>query len=171
MAFLAARRVNPAGIFGIDFSPEMIEIARTRAETNRVPVNFLVGDVTRLDFEDEMFDRAVMSFGLRNIPDKQRAFAETYRVLKPQGRFVVLEFSHPSDTFFPAGYRFYLHRLVPVLGWAASGDFQAYRYLVDSIEEFPKRRQIEALARDTGFKAESKGLLAGMLTLYNFVKA
>lgn len=171
MALLAARKVNPSGIYAVDFSPQMIELARKRAEKKGIQINFLVGDVTELPFENETFDRAVMSFGLRNIPDKKRVFKEVYRVLRKGGRFAVLEFSRPEDALLPAAYRFYLHWLVPLLGWVASCDFQAYRYLADSIEDFPPRIEIEKLAIETGFQAHSKGLLAGMLTLYNFVKS
>lgn len=149
----------------------MIELARKRAARRQIPVNFLVGDVTYLPFDNEVFDRAVMSFGLRNIPDKKNVFREAHRVLKKGGKFAVLEFSQPDDAVFPAAYRFYLHWLVPVLGWIASRDLQAYRYLTESIETFPERREIEKLAREAGFAAESRGLLAGMLTLYNFEKA
>lgn len=170
MALQAASHLPSGDIFGIDFSEEMIGRAITRSEKKGLNINFLIEDVTELPFTDGSFDAASMAFGLRNIPDKAGALSEVYRVLKKGGNFAVLEFAPPSDSEFPSLYRFYLERIVPPLGWLISRNYRAYKYLTESVEEFPTRVEVMNMAEEIGFTTSAKTFLTGALSLYNFLK-
>jgi demethylmenaquinone methyltransferase/2-methoxy-6-polyprenyl-1,4-benzoquinol methylase len=173
MAFLAAELFPGIQVTGVDFSPEMIDIADERADKNpllRSRLKFLVADAPDLPFEDDEYDGAVVAFGLRNIPDKAAFFEEAFRVLKPQKKLVVLEFSNPKDSSIGPLYRLYLNYLVPLLGWVASGDFEAYRYLTSSIMSYPPVREIMKTAESAGFRFSYRLYLMGGLSVYNCLK-
>lgn len=169
MSFLAYQMFPGITVCGIDFSEKMIEVARERLHNMllaKSKIEFLVADATNLPFSDESFDSAVTAFGLRNIGDKKSYFKEACRVLKPGGKLVVLEFSHPDDSLFKTAYKFYLKYLVPFLGYVSSGNFQAYKYLTDSIFNYSRISEIKKLAEEAGFTFKFKKFLFGFLSLY-----
>lgn len=173
LVFLALDLFPGISAVGIDFAPSMIELARKRLETRPLLKNrakFEVADATDLPFEDESFDAATTAFGLRNIPDKQRYFTEVFRVLRPGGKLIVLEFSNPRDARFAFGYAFYLKYLVPLLGFLATGDFKAYGYLTDSVFNYPRADEIGRLAEGAGFSFRPGFYLFRFLSLYNCTK-
>ncbi len=173
MSFLAIEAFPGVNVIGVDFSPEMIEVAKIRAKEKMYPetrLQFLEGDVTQLEFRNDSFDAAVVAFGLRNIPDKNSFFREMRRILKPGGKLIVLEFSNPKDSRFSPLYSFYLKTMVPLLGFVATGDLKAYSYLTNSIFTYPLAEEIRKIAENEGFDFKYDFFLFGGLSLYNCQK-
>ncbi len=138
-----AFRKAGASVIGTDFTPEMIELARTKAPE----IRFEVADVTSLPFEESSFDVASIAFGIRNVADPAKALAEMARVVRPGGRVVVLEFGQPRNPIFGAVYSAYRKRFLPFLGAAVTGNRAAYEYLESSTSTFPSGEDFVALMR------------------------
>jgi demethylmenaquinone methyltransferase/2-methoxy-6-polyprenyl-1,4-benzoquinol methylase len=150
-AFAAA---DPAAVTGIDFTPEMIELARCKAAALRHPPTpqFLVGDALDLPFQAGTFDVVAIAFGIRNVADPGRALAEFRRVLRPGGRLLILEFAEPRIPIFRGLHRLYTRRVMPVTATLVAGDRSgAYRYLPRSIETFLEPGELARRVRDAGF--------------------
>ena len=125
VSFELCRRCPPASVEVSDFTPEMLEVARSRAEAGAscgVPCAFKVADAMNLPYDDESFDVLTMAYGLRNFSDRKRAMREAARVLKPGGRAVILEFGTPPNAVWRAIYHVYLMHVVPAVGGAVCGD-------------------------------------------------
>jgi demethylmenaquinone methyltransferase/2-methoxy-6-polyprenyl-1,4-benzoquinol methylase len=137
---------------GVDFSAEMLRRARGKLERRGLLGQAAVvqGDAERLPLRDACFDGALIAFGIRSVPDQQRALLELRRVLVPGGRLVVLEFSSPTGAM-GALYRLYSRHVLPRVGGAISGDRGAYTYLPESIERFPRPEQFAAALQGAGF--------------------
>jgi len=159
-----------ARVIGVDFSSGMLEVAGERASRAGAVLEFIEADVTKLPLRDAMFDGATMGFGLRNVEDKPRAFREAFRILKPGGRFLVLEFNNPRDSKMPSLYRAYLSLFVPLGGLLASGDIDAYQYLTKSIHTFPRVEEVRRMGEQAGFFVEVTTFVAGQIGLYNCLK-
>lgn len=114
-------------------------------------IRFTVAPAEELPFADATFDRAFVAFGVRNIADRRRGLGEMARVLKPDGRAIILEFSTPSSPLFGPLYRFYSHRILPWIGGVLSGNRAAYEYLPASVDGFPSPEGLQALMEDAGF--------------------
>ena len=114
-------------------------------------IRFAVAPAEELPFADATFDRAFVAFGVRNIADRRRGLREMARVLKPDGRAIILEFSTPSPPLFGPLYRFYSHRILPWIGGLLSGNRAAYEYLPASVDGFPSPEGLQALMEDAGF--------------------
>src|SRR5205823_3081120 len=113
-----ARLAGPGGrVVGLDFSPEMLQVARK----DHPRIEFLEGDALALPFDDASFDAATIAFGLRNLADPIRGLSEMLRVVKPSGRAVVLEFVRPPPGVAGTAYRIYLRTLLPTIGGVLSG--------------------------------------------------
>lgn len=154
-------------VVAADFCFPMLEEARKKA----VP-NLVLGDALELPFSDGVFDAVTLAFGLRNMASWPAAVREAGRVLRPGGQFVILDFSLPEQPVFRAIYRFYLHRILPVLAGWATGRAGAYRYLGESIEAFPRGGRMNALIESCGFScAPARGMCSGVVTMYVAVKA
>jgi demethylmenaquinone methyltransferase/2-methoxy-6-polyprenyl-1,4-benzoquinol methylase len=129
------------------------------------------GDAERLPLRGGLFDGALVSFGIRNVGNVEAAFREVFRVLKPGGRFVVLEFSMPAGLLGRA-YSIYFGRLLPWIGGLVSGDRGAYSYLPASVERFPSPVEFSALLERSGFVAvRRQALTGGIAHLYRGEKA
>ena len=111
----------------------------------------MVGDCLDLPFSDDKFDLVTISFGLRNLADREKGLSEIYRVLKPGGRLIILEFSQPYQWFRPF-YYFYLRLILPWLARIVTGDRKAYLYLGTSISNFPNRPELSREMEAIGFK-------------------
>ena len=154
IAFALARRLRPGTrVFGLDFCEPMLE----RAETKKAAkpslysnVEFIHGDALDIPVEDAGFDAVTIAFGLRNMADRPRCLSEIRRVLKPDGRVFVLEFSQPWRCLRPA-YSLYLRRVVPRLAGILTGDRPAYEYLGETIAAFPGRKAFTAELHKAGF--------------------
>ncbi|MEO7664628.1 MAG: ubiquinone/menaquinone biosynthesis methyltransferase [Candidatus Limnocylindrales bacterium] len=160
-----ADRVGPFGrVVGLDVSPGMIERARAGA-TDAPWLSFVVGDALELPFEGGTFDAATIAFGMRNLPDYERGFAEMARVVRPGGRVVCLEIARPRSLVGSVG-RLWFERVVPVLGRLA-GQGDAYRYLVSSVRAYPPPEVIAETMGAAGLVDVSwLPLTAGMVTLH-----
>ena len=166
LALALQRRLPNAEITGADFSTEMLERARAKGLRRTI-----AADALALPFADAAFDCVTVAFGLRNMADWQRALREIARVLEDGGRLLILDFSVPRDFLAPL-YRFYLHRCLPLIAAAITGERGAYEYLGGSIENFPSGAAMESLLCDSGFRATSATrLTGGIATLYTAEKA
>jgi len=139
VALAIGRRHPLSRVIGVDFSPAMLAVGRkkilTRGLTDRISLT--AGDGRRLPLRDASADAVTIAFGIRNIEERHLALAEFYRVLKPGGQLLIMEFSYPDGPLLKALYRFYFDRILPPVGnWLSRTDY-AYGYLADSVDRFP----------------------------------
>ncbi len=154
VTFAVARSKHPAHIQCTDLVPEMLAVARmheAEGAADGVPVDFEVVDAQNIPYEDESYDVITMAYGIRNMPDRPRALSEMYRVLKPGGSLVCLEFSTPSNALWRGLYSFYLKHMIPFWGGVITGDRGGFVYLSKSIRAFPDQRGLARLMQDAGF--------------------
>jgi demethylmenaquinone methyltransferase / 2-methoxy-6-polyprenyl-1,4-benzoquinol methylase len=165
LALAIQSRLPKAKIVAADFSPEMLEIARSKGVGNTV-----AADALQLPFEDESFDVVTVAFGLRNMADWGRGLMEMARVLRDEGHLLVLDFSIPTGALRPA-YRFYLHRCLPLFASIVTGQKAAYDYLGGSIEKFPSGPAMLEMIEKNGFtNAAAEKLTGGVATIYTAQK-
>jgi demethylmenaquinone methyltransferase/2-methoxy-6-polyprenyl-1,4-benzoquinol methylase len=152
-----------ASVVALDFSAGMVEQGRRRHRR----IEFVEGDAERLPFGDDEFDAVTISFGLRNVEHPKVALAEMYRVLKPGGRVVICEFSKPPRAILRVGYHAYLRFLAPIVATAVSSNPDAYRYLFESIQEWPDQGTLSQWIRGVGFtRVAYRNLSAGVVALH-----
>ncbi len=155
--------------YGIDLSEGMLEIAKFKIKAEGLHSKIMIqkADAQALPFLDGTFDTVTIAFGIRNIPDLRLALLEMYRVLKKDGKLVILEFSLPSNPFVRMGHWVYLNIIVPTVGFVFSGHTSAYRYLAQTIETFPYGERFCKILRQMGFvNIQSKALMGGTATVY-----
>ena len=147
----------------VDINAEMLAVGRERAIERGLDdaVAFVEGNAEDLPISDRSQDACTIAFGIRNVPRIERALVEAYRVLKPGGRFVCLEFSTPDVPGLDALYELYSFNVIPALGRAVAGDAEPYRYLVESIRRFPKPPAFADLIRSAGFRRVSWSVMTG----------
>lgn len=163
-AFELRRAVGPLGsVTGVDFSRRMLEVAREKSRRQGLDVDFRWGDATRLEFTEASFDAATVGFGVRNIPELEKVFAEMARVVKPGGRVVCLEITRPVREPFRSFYGVWFDRAVPLLGRLVSRNDSAYAYLPSSVRRFPPAPELAAVMTAAGLKDVSYTLLAGSI--------
>jgi demethylmenaquinone methyltransferase/2-methoxy-6-polyprenyl-1,4-benzoquinol methylase len=164
---LALEKAVPnSEVVAADFSDEMLAVARAKG-VRRV----IVADALALPFADKSFDCLTIAFGLRNINDWSAALREMVRVLTASGNVLIMEFSLPSMSILRSLYRFYLHRLLPILGSFLTRKKTAYDYLGDSIEQFPSSEELLRLMEANGFRnAVAEPLTGGIVTIYTATK-
>jgi len=154
--------VSAVRVVGVDFCAPMLAEARKRGLDD-----LLVCDGLDLPFAGSSFDAITIGYGLRNMADWSAALREFSRVLKPGGLLVVLDFSLPASALMRTPYRFYLHRLLPHIAGALTGNREAYAYLGDSIERFPSGSRMKALIEANGFTdARWEPQFGGISSLY-----
>jgi len=153
LSFAAVAR--GAHVVAIDLSAGMLAVLLSRARRangdERSRIQPLVGNAESLPVPDACVDRIVSGFTVRNVGDLGRAFAEFRRVLRPGGRAVVLELSHPPGRVFARLYALYFSFLLPALATLLGGDRRAYRYLPESLRSFPDAERLAQMLRDAGF--------------------
>lgn len=159
---------NRARVVGVDISVDMMRIGLTktqRAEQGRRAV-FVKAPCESLPFRDRAFDSASIAFGIRNVADRAAGLSEICRVVRPGGRVVVLEFSHPRSLLFGAAYRFYFEKVLPRLAGLFSRR-SAYSYLPESVQAFPAPDEFAAMMRAAGCaEVRHRPLTFGIVTLY-----
>lgn len=137
-----------------DMSEEMVRVGRDRSiEKGRADLRWTCGDASSLPFADDSFDLYTISFGLRNVTNKEAALREALRVLKPGGRFYCLEFSKVEVSPLDKLYQFYAFEVIPQLGRVVARDKDAYQYLVESIDRHPSQEELATLLREAGFSS------------------
>jgi demethylmenaquinone methyltransferase/2-methoxy-6-polyprenyl-1,4-benzoquinol methylase len=162
LALAVQKKLPDAEVTGVDFLPEMLELARRKGVRETI-----LADAMKLPFPDASFDCVTIAFGLRNMENWRDALVEMSRVLKRDGRLLVLEFSLPTVSIVRTIYRFYLHRCLPLLGSFLTRKKSAYDYLGDSIEEFPSGNAMIDLIEASGFKHVTlQPLSYGIATIY-----
>lgn len=168
VAIIAARELHPQKITGIDISEKMLEAGRVKIKTLNLEskIELRKGDSETINFPDASFDAVTVAFGVRNFENLEQGIRELYRVLKPGGRLVVLEFSKPKFPGIQQLYNLYMRFIAPgVAGVFAKK--QAYQYLNDSIQAFPEGKQFTTVLDKTGFKNTiHKPLTLGICSIY-----
>lgn len=154
---------DKAHIDAIDFSRELIEIGRKKIKKANMNerITFREGNAERLPYKDEQFDALTITFGLRNISDRPGALREFYRVTRPGGCFICLEFSQPTNRLFEGIYSFYLMKLVPLVSRILGSDPAAYKYLGNTIRGFPSPSELIRLIESAGWEEVTYQRLAG----------
>jgi demethylmenaquinone methyltransferase / 2-methoxy-6-polyprenyl-1,4-benzoquinol methylase len=166
LALALQKKLPEAEIRGVDFLPEMLELAKRKGLRQT-----LLADAMNLPFGDGSFDCVTIAFGLRNLENWAAGLAEMSRVLKTNGHLLVLEFSLPTIPFLRSVYRFYLHQCLPLLGSFLTGKRNAYNYLGDSIEEFPNGSAMCQSMAENGFARPTfEPLTGGIVTIYTATK-
>ena len=152
-----------------DVNRSMLERGRSRLIDRGVAgnVHYARCNAERLPFPDRSFDRVLIGFGLRNVTNQDRALAEMYRVLRPAGMLLVLEFSHLTVPAFERVYDLYSFSVLPHLGRVVAGDADSYRYLAESIRRHPNQEALLAAMREAGFeRAEHHNLAWGIVAVH-----
>lgn len=151
---IAALKLNPVKIIGVDISTGMLNIGKEKIERMGFSdkIELQVGDSENLPFSDQQFDAVMVAFGVRNFENLEKGLAEMFRVLKPGGTCLVLEFSKPE--YFPVKqlYQFYFNHILPGIGRIFSKDDSAYSYLPESVNEFPSGEAFLKIVKNLGFK-------------------
>ncbi len=167
-AFEALKRLNPDQVTGVDISEGMLKLARVKGEERHVKnITFHKGDSENLAFEDNTFDAVTVAFGVRNFENLEKGLKEIFRVLKPGGRLVILEFSKPSVFPVKQFYQFYFRYILPLTGKLISKDATAYTYLPESVNAFPEGKNFVNILTNTGYKeCKNRALTFGICSLY-----
>ncbi len=163
-------KLNPETITGIDIAVEMLEIGREKLKKKSLDklITLEEGDAENLRFEDNSFDAVTVAFGVRNFETLQKGLREIYRVLKPGGRFVVLEFSKPRSFPFRQLYNFYFRFILPAMGKIISKSSSAYTYLPESVQGFAEDQIFLSELEKAGYKNASQNRLTmGIATIYH----
>jgi len=170
---LAALRLNPTEIVGIDISEEMLMYARQKVKKAGKSniIRFEKGDSEQIQYPDSTFDAAMVAFGVRNFENLQKGLNEIYRVITPGGKMVILEFSRPQNLLIKTIYDFYFLKIVPFFGKLFSNDRRAYYYLPESVVAFPNRTLFLQNLNNAGFTdLKCKPLTFGIASIYSGIK-
>ncbi|MCK7590205.1 bifunctional demethylmenaquinone methyltransferase/2-methoxy-6-polyprenyl-1,4-benzoquinol methylase UbiE [Subsaxibacter sp. CAU 1640] len=166
-------KTNASEIVGLDISEGMLEVGRKKIAQKKLDskIKMMVGDSENLPFDDNTFDAITVAFGIRNFESLEKGLAEIYRVLKPNGMFVILETSVPTKPFYKAGYSFYTKYILPTIGKVFSKDQSAYSYLCESASKFPYGETLNNILRQIGFNSvEDLPQTFGVATIYKASK-
>jgi demethylmenaquinone methyltransferase/2-methoxy-6-polyprenyl-1,4-benzoquinol methylase len=150
-----------ARVVGVDFCRPMLRIATSKASRRGFELPFIEGDALFLPFGDRSFEAATIAFGLRNLAGVEAGFKELFRILKPGGRVIVLEFSKPTTPVLRSIFRIYFNKVLPLFGGLISGSISAYQYLPDSVSRFPNQTELASIMRQVGFAEVTYQNLSG----------
>ena len=170
ISFRFLKRAPGAHATVFDMTAPMLEEGRKRAEAADMAdrLDWVCGDAMALPFADNSFDVYTISFGIRNVTRPGDALAEAFRVLRPGGRLMVLEFSHIPNAGLQKLYDLYSFNAIPAMGQAIAGDRDSYQYLVESIRRFPDQESFAAMIRQAGFEqVRYRNLTMGVACLHS----
>ncbi len=166
-------KTNAKKIIGLDISDGMLEVGRKKISKKELgsTIEMVLGDSENLLFEANSFDAITVAFGVRNFENLEIGLSEIFRVLKPNGIFVILETSVPTKTPFKQGYKFYTKYILPVIGKLFSKDRSAYSYLSESASLFPYGEVLNNILRQNGFiDVKDHPQTFGVATIYTASK-
>lgn len=169
VAILAYKILSPTKITGIDISSGMIELGRKKIAQLSLEnkIELTKGDSEIINFPDASFDAVTVAFGVRNFENLEKGLKEMLRVLKPGGMLVVLEFSKPKKIVVRRIYNLYMKLIAANLGKMISKNDEAYKYLNDSVQQFPEGEQFISILKSTGYlKPYYKSLTFGVCSIY-----
>ena len=170
IAFKFLDRAPLAEVTVLDMTEKMLIEGKKRAEAKRFKdkLNWVCGDALNLPFKDNIFDAYTISFGIRNVTDIPKALSEAYRVLKPGGRMLVLEFSQIPISKLQKLYDLYSFNAIPKMGKLIVGDSDSYKYLVESIRKFPNQEDFLDMLKNAGFEnSKYRNLSLGIAALHS----
>ncbi len=169
LAIMFAEKTKANQIVGLDISEGMLNVGKQKVIAKKLQnrVEMIVGDSENLPFQNNTFDAITVSFGVRNFEDLEKGLSEILRVLKPNGKFVILETSVPEKFPFKQGYQFHANILLPFIGKLFSKDKKAYGYLSESAANFPYGEKLNNILRKVGFKeVVNKPQTFGVASIY-----
>ena len=170
VAFRFLKRAGDASAVVLDMTESMLIEGRQRAEAEQqaAHLDWIDGDAMALPFEDNSFDVYTISFGIRNVTRIGDALSEAYRVLRPGGRLMVLEFSQLPNAGLQKAYDAYSFNVIPRMGKLIANDSESYQYLVESIRQFPDQETFASMIRDAGFEnVKYRNLSMGIAALHS----
>jgi len=170
VAFRFLGRAPGASAVVCDMTESMLISGQQRADAEKLAdkLEWVVGDAMALPFEDNSFDVYTISFGIRNVTRPQEALNEAYRVLRPGGRLMVLEFSQLPNPGMQKLYDLYSYNVIPTMGKIIANDRDSYQYLVESIRQFPDQETFLAMVQEAGFEqAKYRNLTMGVAALHS----
>ena len=152
ITFLLAARLTSGQVIGVDITPGMLEVAEKRRRVLGVDnICFEQGDIVRLSHADNRFDRITAGYGVRNVPHIPKLLAEVFRLLKPGGRFLSLDFGKPRNRFYRVVYLNYLILVWSLMGLLLHGDPDVYRYIPESLKCYPGQVELQEMMTSAGF--------------------
>ncbi len=169
VAIALAKTLQPKQVIGLDIAAEMLDIGRKKVKQQDLSevVELIDGDAENLPFENNTFDAVTVAFGVRNFENLLAGMNEIQRVLKPNGKLVVLEFSKPRLFPLKQLFQFYFKYILPFIGKITSKDPKAYRYLYESVQAFPDGKEFIKVMEKAGFQQnQQKSLTFGISSLY-----
>jgi len=170
---IQAVTLSPENIVGVDISEGMLEIGREKIHQKKLGhlISLETGDSEQLNFPDNQFDAVIVAFGVRNFEHLDKGLAGMQRVLKKDGKVVILEFSKPTSFPFKQIYYFYFKYVLPIIGRLVSKDSSAYSYLPESVNAFPQGDTFLRILEKTGFKStQCIPLTFGICSIYTGIK-
>jgi len=170
---LMMAELNPEKIVGLDISEGMLQVGRQKITKANLSskIKMIVGDSENIPFPDNTFDAITVSFGVRNFENLDKGLTEILRVLKPGGKFVVLETSNPTKFPFKQGYKLYTNYILPIIGKLFSKDKVAYSYLSETANSFPFGKAFNNILQKNGFKnAKNIPVTFGVASIYTALK-
>jgi len=166
---LAALKINPKKIVGVDISEGMLDKGREKISSKKLndKIELKYGDSENLPFEANSFNAITVGFGVRNFENLEKGLSDMHRVLTPGGTAVVLEFSKPKKFPIKQAFGFYSKRVIPTIGKLISKDKRAYAYLPESVEAFPEGQRFIDILQKVGYKdVEQQPVSGGIATIY-----
>lgn len=170
---IAMAKATHAKITGFDLSAGMLEVGRKKVTAEKLDdrIEMIQGDAENMPFSDNSFDVITVAFGVRNFENLTKGLDEIYRVLKPGGKFIILEFSQPESFPMKQLYDFYSRNILPKIGKQISKDQSAYTYLPDSVKAFPYGEEMKKILKNSKFvEPFDKKLTFGIASIYESLK-
>ncbi len=161
---------NQAKVTIIDRNENMLNEGKKRSNDGQIAsdLEWVCGDAMKLPFENEVFDYYTISFGIRNVLDLKKCLSEAFRVLKPGGRIMILEFSKVENETLNKIYDAFSFNVVPTLGKLIANDAESYKYLIESIRKFPSQEKLASLVSEAGFRqVKYRNLTQGVVAMHS----
>jgi len=171
---IEALALNPDKVIGVDISTGMLEFGRKKLRRLKLEekIELQLGDSEKLQFQDNKFDAVIVAFGVRNFEHLEKGLADMFRVLKPGGNVVIIEFSQPRLFPFKQIFSFYFNTILPRIGKTISNDGSAYTYLPESVMAFPQGEEFLRILNNIGFiNTQAIPLTFGISSIYRGSKA